>query len=62
MNAKLELVQNWLIKGQHDLAAARKLAAGPDPYLDVAAYRCLQAAEKAVWRYRPGASRWRSIS
>jgi HEPN domain-containing protein len=48
MNAKLELVQNWLIKAQHDLAAARKLAEGPDPYLDVAAYHCQQAAEKAV--------------
>ncbi|MGD9148091.1 MAG: HEPN domain-containing protein [Anaerolineae bacterium] len=48
MNAKMELVQNWLIKAQHDLAAARKLAAGPDPYLDVAVYHCQQAAEKAV--------------
>ena len=48
MNAKLELVQNWLIKAQHDLAAARKLAADPDPYLDVAVYHCQQAAEKAV--------------
>lgn len=48
MNAKLELVQNWLIKAQHDLAAARKLATEPDPYLDVAIYHCQQAAEKAV--------------
>ena len=48
MNAKLELVRNWLIKAQHDLAAARKLATGPDPYLDVAVYHCQQAAEKAV--------------
>ena len=48
MNAKLELVQNWLIKAQHDLAAARKLSVGPDPYLDVAVYHCQQAAEKAV--------------
>jgi HEPN domain-containing protein len=48
MNAKLELVQNWLIKAQRDLAAARKLSVGPDPYLDVAVYHCQQAAEKAV--------------
>ena len=38
MNAKLELVRNWLTKAQRDLAAARKLATGPEPYLDVAVY------------------------
>lgn len=48
MTAKLELVRNWLIKAQHDLAAARKLSADPDPYLDVAVYHCQQAAEKAI--------------
>lgn len=48
MNAKLELVQSWLTKAQHDLAAARKLAEGPDPYLDIAVYHCQQAAEKVV--------------
>ena len=48
MNAKLELVQSWLIKAQHDLAAARKLSTEPDPYLDVAIYHCQQAAEKAI--------------
>jgi HEPN domain-containing protein len=48
MNAKLELVRNWLIKAQRDLAAARKLATSPDPYLDVAAYHCQQAAEKVT--------------
>jgi len=42
------LVQTWLVKAQHDLASARKLSAGPDPYLDVAIYHCQQAAEKAV--------------
>jgi hypothetical protein len=36
MNAKQELVRNWLIKAQHDLASARKLSTDPDPYLDVA--------------------------
>jgi HEPN domain-containing protein len=48
MTAKLDLVRNWLIKAQHDLAAARKLSADPDPYLDVAVYHCQQAAEKAI--------------
>jgi HEPN domain-containing protein len=46
--AKRELVQTWLIIAQHDLAAARKLSADPDPYLDTAIYHCQQAAEKAV--------------
>ena len=48
MNAKSELVQNWLVKARHDLAAARKLASDPDPYLDIAIYHCQQAAEKAI--------------
>ena len=48
MIAKLELVRNWLIKAQHDLAAARKLSTEPDPYLDVAVYHCQQTAEKAI--------------
>ena len=46
--AKRELIQNWLTKAQHDLAAARKLSAEPDPYLDTAIYHCQQAAEKAI--------------
>jgi HEPN domain-containing protein len=46
--AKRKLVQKWLIKTQHDLASARKLAADPDAYLDTASYFCQQAAEKAI--------------
>jgi HEPN domain-containing protein len=46
--AQQSLVREWLTKAQHDLAAARKLSGGPDPYLDVAIYHCQQAAEKAV--------------
>jgi HEPN domain-containing protein len=46
--AKTDLIQAWLRKAQHDLASARKLAAGPDPILDTATYHCQQAAEKAV--------------
>ena len=48
MCAKLDLVRNWLIKAQHDLAAAQKLAAGTATFLDVAIYHCQQAAEKVV--------------
>jgi HEPN domain-containing protein len=43
-----ELVRNWLVKAQHDLATARKAASPPDPYLDTAIYHCQQAAEKAL--------------
>jgi HEPN domain-containing protein len=35
----------------HDLAAARLLAAGRPPILDVAVYHCQQAAEKALKGY-----------
>jgi HEPN domain-containing protein len=57
--AKLELVQSWLRKASHDLAAARLLAKGDPPLLDVAMYHCQQAAEKALkgylvfWDQRP---------
>jgi HEPN domain-containing protein len=51
MNAKQELVRNWLTIAQHDLAASRKLSTGPDPYLDVAIYHCQQSAEKALKGY-----------
>ena len=46
--AKQQLVRSWLIKARHDLAAARKLASDPEPYLDTAIYHCQQAAEKAI--------------
>jgi HEPN domain-containing protein len=46
--AKRDLVRRWLVKAWHDLAAAGKLAGGPDVYLDVAIYHCQQAAEKAL--------------
>jgi len=47
-DAKRELVRSWLVKAQHDLATARKLASEPDPYLDTAVYHWQQAGEKAV--------------
>ena len=46
--AKKLLIQAWLIKAQHDLASAQRLAAGEDPLLDTAIYHCQQAAEKAI--------------
>ena len=46
--ARRRLVRGWMIKAQHDLDTARKLAQGPDPILDTAIYHCQQAAEKAV--------------
>jgi HEPN domain-containing protein len=47
MDAKLELVKNWLAKANRDLASAQRLAAGPEPFLDTASYHCQQAVEKA---------------
>jgi HEPN domain-containing protein len=49
--AKRELVSSWLRKASHDLAAARLLGATHPPILDVAAYHCQQAAEKALKAY-----------
>jgi len=46
--ARLELVQAWLAKAQHDLGTARKAAADPDPFLDTAVCHCQQAAEKSL--------------
>jgi HEPN domain-containing protein len=48
MDAKLHLVKTWLIKAERDLASARPLASGPDPFYDTAIYHCQQAAEKAL--------------
>lgn len=47
-DARSELVRAWLARARRDLESARKLAMGPDPYLDTAAYHCQQAGEKAV--------------
>nr|VFK18515.1 MAG: HEPN domain-containing protein [Candidatus Kentron sp. LPFa]VFK33073.1 MAG: HEPN domain-containing protein [Candidatus Kentron sp. LPFa] len=46
--AKQQLIQSWLDKAEHDLSAARILAASTEPVLDAAIYHCRQAAEKAV--------------
>ena len=47
-DAKCELIRGWLVKADHDLGAARKLAADPRPFFDTAIYHCQQAAEKAL--------------
>ncbi len=33
-------VQEWLLKAERDLAAARRLGEGEPPFLDVAVYHC----------------------
>ena len=48
MDAKQSLVRNWLHKARRDLLSAKRLARGPDPYLDTAIYHCQQCVEKAV--------------
>lgn len=45
MNAKSDLVKNWLIKAKHDLSAAKLLG---HQHGDVAIYHCQQAAEKNI--------------
>lgn len=45
------LVISWLTKAKHDLGTARKIAAGPEPYLDTAIYHCQQVAEKVLKGY-----------
>ena len=46
-NIKNELVKSWLVKAQHDLGSAKRLAECPDPYYDTAIYHCQQAVEKS---------------
>ena len=47
-DAKNELVRQWLLKADHDLASAEKLSGDEEPLLDTAIYHCQQAAEKAL--------------
>lgn len=54
----LEEVHAWLLKADHDLAAAELLIQGIKPLYDVTVYHCQQAAEKALksyltWRAKP---------
>jgi HEPN domain-containing protein len=51
IDAKNQLVKNWLIRAQHDLDSARLLAASEHSLLDTAIYHCQQAAEKAIKGY-----------
>ena len=47
MPPRLELVRDWLITAQKDLAAARMLIHGDPPLLEGACFHCQQALEKA---------------
>jgi HEPN domain-containing protein len=44
----LDLAQGWLAKARNDLEAARLLIHDEKRLLDIAAYHCQQAAEKAL--------------
>ena len=48
MTAEQESARSWFARAVSDLRAARKLAQGPDAYLDTGIYHCQQAAEKAL--------------
>jgi HEPN domain-containing protein len=45
MNAKNNLVKNWLIKAKNDLSAAKSLG---HQHGDVAIYHCQQSAKKSI--------------
>jgi hypothetical protein len=38
----------WLAKAESDLATARLLIIGEEPYFDTGCYHCQQAADKAI--------------
>ncbi|NLF31200.1 MAG: HEPN domain-containing protein [Planctomycetes bacterium] len=53
-----KIVHEWLIKAEHDLLSARRLADPTEPVRDTAIYHCQQAAEKALkallaWKQTP---------
>ena len=48
---KAELVAAWLLKASHDLETARLLIQKEKRLLDMAAYHCQQAGEKALKGY-----------
>ena len=47
-DAKMQLVQSWLIKAQHDLTSARVLAAHTPPLLETAIYIIENPASDSV--------------
>lgn len=49
--AKINEIQQWLIKAKHDLGSAKRLSTGDEPFLDTAVYHCQQAVEKALKAY-----------
>jgi HEPN domain-containing protein len=48
---KRDEINQWIIKAQHDLGAARLLIQSNEPYLDIVVYHCQQAGEKALKAY-----------
>jgi HEPN domain-containing protein len=48
---KRDEINQWIIKAQHDLGAARLLIQSNKPYLDIVVYHCQQSGEKALKAY-----------
>lgn len=48
MDEKAELVRNWLEKARRDLGMAALVDDKRAEFLDIAAFHCQQAAEKAI--------------
>ena len=48
MRLEDELVREWLIKAQHDLASAERLLVDEDPIRDTGCFHCQQTVEKAL--------------
>jgi HEPN domain-containing protein len=48
---KFQEIQQWLIKSERDLGAARFLCDSPESFLDVVVYHCQQSAEKSLKAY-----------
>jgi HEPN domain-containing protein len=48
---KRDEIEQWIIKGQRDLGAARLLMKSDELYLDVIVYHCQQAGEKVLKAY-----------
>jgi len=51
MDEKNQEIQQWLIKSQHDLQAAKLLFNSQASLLDIVVYHCQQSVEKALKGY-----------
>jgi HEPN domain-containing protein len=51
MNDQLEVIKQWIIKGDHDLGTARLTYLHIPEYLDTVTFHCQQAVEKYLKAY-----------